>query len=467
MKNHLTESYKDKSRIAHKKQDLRYVYELNESVGEILAKRAVSERGTGESDLEFFKEYLALEGIWNKKPNVLSGGELQRLAISGCVNMRRSTPNASLEIIFDLCPLDLFFEEKALNTYIRIQGRNTTIWDGIGNNNSRSHLFWSQNRLRTMGLFDFESSDAIPSALSWERLFTIDVASFDEGAPKNVPDLCCYTDGSGIDGRIGWGFCIRNRANLDIRDSGSLASNNTVFQSEIVAIHQASLRLLQTEGTSVHFFVDSQAALLALKSTTVDSLTVQNCIDSLNELGLKMCVTLCWVKAHVGHELNEIADDLAKAGSMVANQTESKMPTSYFKKLINDFQYKVWKTRWQELFAHWQSKIWLSGPNKNRSKLLLKLGRSNLSKCIQVITGHSYLGYHMNKINPYFDPTCRRCKLEVETAWHLASECDGLHSARLNALQQHCLGNPPYWDPVRLSRFCSSGTMTSLLAYRE
>ena len=62
------------------------------------------------------------------------------------------------------------------------------------------------------------------------------------------------------------------------------------------------------------FFVDSQAALLTIDKPTVNSYTVERCIAQLNKLGKKMSVTLKWVKAHVGHIRNEVADELAKAG---------------------------------------------------------------------------------------------------------------------------------------------------------
>jgi ATP-binding cassette subfamily E protein 1 len=82
LKKHLLETYKNKEIISHKKQDLRYMLELNGNIGDILQDVALSRQGRGEDELEFFKSYLSLEGIWEKRPSTLSGGELQRFTIA-------------------------------------------------------------------------------------------------------------------------------------------------------------------------------------------------------------------------------------------------------------------------------------------------------------------------------------------------------------------------------------------------
>ncbi len=58
-----------------------------------------------------------------------------------------------------------------------------------------------------------------------------------------------------------------------------------------------------------------QSALHALNAITFNSILVRQCMDALNTLSKTNSVTLRWVKAHVGHKLNEEADDLAKCGT--------------------------------------------------------------------------------------------------------------------------------------------------------
>ncbi len=72
------------------------------------------------------------------------------------------------------------------------------------------------------------------------------------------------------------------------------------FQAEITKVIRVALLLKHW-----HFFVDGQAALLALDSTMFSSQLVRERIQSLEELAIHNKVILWWVKAHVGYELNK------------------------------------------------------------------------------------------------------------------------------------------------------------------
>ena len=63
------------------------------------------------------------------------------------------------------------------------------------------------------------------------------------------------------------------------------------------------------------FFSDSQAALLAITKVSCHMFTVSACRKTLTLLGQLQTVNLNWVRAHVGHDLNEQADQLAKEGT--------------------------------------------------------------------------------------------------------------------------------------------------------
>ena len=62
----------------------------------------------------------------------------------------------------------------------------------------------------------------------------------------------------------------------------------------------------------IKIFSDSQAAILALNSNSVTSLVKQTII-TLNQLAdCTKRVEICWIKAHVGHDGNKRADQLAR-----------------------------------------------------------------------------------------------------------------------------------------------------------
>ena len=80
---------------------------------------------------------------------------------------------------------------------------------------------------------------------------------------------------------------------------------------------------------SLIIYSDSQAALQALNNSFVTSRLVHQCISSLNALGTTTHVLLRYVKAHSGHEGNEIADFQAKlAVSLPVPYTNPILPLS-------------------------------------------------------------------------------------------------------------------------------------------
>ncbi len=90
-----------------------------------------------------------------------------------------------------------------------------------------------------------------------------------------------------------------------------------VLQSEIMAIRQTARRLKLDRNRDINFFVDKQVALLALESVESNFYLVTDCMNFLNRLADHNQVESCWVKAHVGHFLNKMADSLAKRGAEV------------------------------------------------------------------------------------------------------------------------------------------------------
>ncbi len=95
--------------------------------------------------------------------------------------------------------------------------------------------------------------------------------------------------------------------------------------------------LTYNKSTKIVFFVDSQAALLALDTMEIHSYLVWECAQSLGEFGKHNEVILCWVKVHVGHELNEEADALAKEGPGMEVVEPPPIPKPTTRNLIESF----------------------------------------------------------------------------------------------------------------------------------
>ena len=60
---------------------------------------------------------------------------------------------------------------------------------------------------------------------------------------------------------------------------------------------------------------ESKSAIQSIDSAVIRNRTSLTATTTLNSLGINNDVTLRWIPAHSGYQGNEIADQLAKAGS--------------------------------------------------------------------------------------------------------------------------------------------------------
>ena len=120
-----------------------------------------------------------------------------------------------------------------------------------------------------------------------------------------------------------------------------LGNTATVFLAEITAIPKSAEMLLDSgwKKQTITIYSDSQASLAALNKLTVNSDTVQKCLNALNALAKDNGIHLPWVKAHVGIHGNEIADFLAKKGSSLGDghSDDLLIPKPKQKFEINDY----------------------------------------------------------------------------------------------------------------------------------
>ena len=126
--------------------------------------------------------------------------------------------------------------------------------------------------------------------LNLNRRYKVDLESKNSGQPISVNSTQCYTDGSRLANRSGYGFFITQGISDVAKSNGYLGENVTVFQSEVYAIQKASGILRYIDADSVTIFTDSQAALNALAKMQITSKVVQNCILELNILGSRLFV---------------------------------------------------------------------------------------------------------------------------------------------------------------------------------
>ena len=259
------------------------------------------------------------------------------MALNTFANFPRSTPTTSLEIALDVMPLHLFCMQEALAAKARLHELTKIDWDGTNSNKTPaiSHLRHWENKLAEHNI-DLNNQDRCPPT-SEPRHYAINLDSFDGKGKHRTKTQCnVYTDGSKINNNIGCGFSIVRGKTEVSSNKFRLPEHATVFQAEIAAVGEAAKMLPADPAKTpwfVKIFVDSQAAILALKNPVITSRTVLDTARQLNSLAeLTKRTSLVWIPAHKGHEGNERAEE--GADTVEAALLEICKPVSHIKNKI-------------------------------------------------------------------------------------------------------------------------------------
>ena len=128
-----------------------------------------------------------------------------------------------------------------------------------------------------------------------------------------------------------------------------------------------------------------------LNSNIVTSSLVKQTIITLNSLAdSTKRVEVCWIKAHIGHEGNERADQLAREAvknSIVKIDTPQSW--SCYKAILKQEIYSEWERWWVNDNAYRMTKIFYPKPDSN--KRIVKINRGQLKILIEAITGQNNL----------------------------------------------------------------------------
>ena len=96
------------------------------------------------------------------------------------------------------------------------------------------------------------------------------------------------------------------------------------------------------------------------------------------------------------------------------------------------------------------------------------MNRENLSRMTQFLTGHNKLERHKNIQKGIINPnSCRLCKEEEESSFHVIGECPALQKTRLEIFQKHQLPNPPVWEVRQVFNFIKKTPIGGMLDEAE
>ncbi|XP_035227189.1 uncharacterized protein LOC118199436, partial [Stegodyphus dumicola] len=161
--------------------------------------------------------------------------------------------------------------------------------------------------------------------------------------------MTIYTDGSRLDERVGCAYVATKQDNAIEKWKGQLRQHNSVFQSEAVAIAQAIRYLHSHQHSHVTIKTDSLSSLYAIWNADHPSEIIQGIQRDLRS-NPQYRTKLEWIKAHVGHYGNELADQLAKEATTDPPDAPIIIPWphSYLKKTLRLRATGMWQNEWDQ-----------------------------------------------------------------------------------------------------------------------
>ena len=219
-----------------------------------------------------------------------------------------------------------------------------------------------------------------------------------------------FTDGSATEAvkNGGAGVYIRYTDGEITKLSFSGGRRCTNYRAELIAIKEAIAFILEKdkECRKVVIFSDSLSALQALESNSTEEIIIEilNLIQRLCESSI---LTLQWVPAHVGLHGNEMADKLAKEGSLLA-QPDTPITYPEAKSIIRNLDREEW--------------IALNQGYRADQDTLNRLDRFQQTKILRLRTGHCRLNSHLYRLGIVPSANCP-CGTAAQTPEHILQTC--------------------------------------------
>ena len=391
--------------------------------------------------------------LLNDKAVLRNLGTLQNLGLKYIAPIRKSTPLAALEVIFDVAPLELTVKERSIMTFHRLKNLHDTECTWVSQQPSfRGH--WK--RIKELIDCEVTQSDSIPIFRDWNKPWTVLIG---DGC-DTTDDLCrIYTDGSVIQGKCGAGASIYLDGIPYLTISEKLSNHCNIFQCELRAIEACCEKLSRVENRKMSFMVDNQGCLLALDNIWTNSVSIEKTKTALKALASRgNKITLRYIKAHSGKIGNEQADCAAKKGA-ISKRSPNKTFLCSKAKIKEDFRTRIineWQEKWYNIPPDRmrQTKCFLNGPDKKIWKMLRFKGKNDIGILIRFLTGHAYMLKHEMLINfgyealEYKNINCRLCQEGIETPYHLVTECPCLNLFRKELFFEFTLPEGPVKQPM-------------------
>lgn len=236
-------------------------------------------------------------------------------------------------------------------------------------------------------------------------------------------DIRIFTDGSKIEDKVGAAISVWNREAETKAIKLAMPYFCTVYQAELLALCKAAEEIEKRTDITFGIFSDSMSAL-----QTIININSPHPLAIKTRKILKKCkdqnkrVSLFWIKAHIGLEGNERADELAKEAALKLKTKPiyDKCPVSFVKHNIRRATLDEWNKRYKDSNTGQITKLFF--PDIITAYPIIK--KITITQTMtQMFTGHGGFSSYLYRFKCKDSPSCICDPNKDETVTHLLVEC--------------------------------------------
>lgn len=232
--------------------------------------------------------------------------------------------------------------------------------------------------------------------------------------------IAAYTDGSGLNGRIGASAVSVSQEWIRSRTLGT-EEESTVYAGELTGIRMA-LHKLRKEQTSATVFVDSQAAIQAVRSPQRPSgqYILGKIYYIVRRYGMWDRIQIRWIPALIETAGNEMADEAAREGTQRTG--EAICLAAAAKRKIRRGIKDRWALGWETGKTGRTTHKLIEIPNEKILDFYRGLSKPHTSIIIQMQTQRNGLKHFLFKIKLSDSDQCS-CGQGSQTSRHILLQC--------------------------------------------
>ncbi|GFU76807.1 homeodomain-interacting protein kinase 2 [Trichonephila clavipes] len=225
----------------------------------------------------------------------------------------------------------------------------------------------------------------------------INIVQFSDKSTEDFP-VICYTDGSKIDGRVGFAFVVF-RSGVEYENfQFRIRDECTVFVAELLCLNFAVKWITEQNSVISEYLIctDSLSSLDYLKCISSSNniiVEIQKQLKSLRDKNIS--IDFAFVRGHTDVLGNERVDWLAKAATKRKIDIDVNIPKSFYKKITKERMEKFWNQEY--LISNKGSITKKFFPTINK-RLSCHHFCTNY-ELTQFLTGHSNFKSYLNKFN--------------------------------------------------------------------